>query len=109
MTKLERLQNKGLRIVTGQYTSSPLEAVRKEADVTSYSTASKRMILRSYEKALRSPADHPKQIGLRQAVPKRTPSRSSWAEQAQQLVCLLPEACENRLPLATFTSPPWKS
>ena len=49
--KLERAQNRALRIITGQVQSAPLEAVRAEAKVASYTTESKRTILRSFEKA----------------------------------------------------------
>ena len=39
---LDRLQNRSLRLITGQLVSTPLEALRLEADVQSYPTYSKR-------------------------------------------------------------------
>ena len=54
LTNLDRLQNRSLRLITGQLVSTPLEALRLEADVQSYSTCSKRLILKANEKARRS-------------------------------------------------------
>ena len=48
------------------------------------------MVLKSYEKTLRRPADHTKHMTLHK-VTKWTLSRSSWAEWAQQLARLLLE------------------
>ena len=42
LTNLDRLQNCSLHLITGQLASAPLEALRLEADVQSYSTCSKR-------------------------------------------------------------------
>ena len=56
--KLNRLQNKALRAITGQFLSTPVEALRLEAGIQSYDTHSKRLLARSWEKALRCPADH---------------------------------------------------
>ena len=106
MERLDRIQNKGLRIVTGMYQSSPLQALRLEADVPSYATASKRMILQSYEKALRSAPDHPKRLALEEAMPPRN-KRPSWYLQANELARLLPAGADHRKPLALFSTPPW--
>ena len=59
LTNLDRLQNCSLRLITGQLVSTPLEALRLEADVQSYSTCSKRLILKANVKARRSTDDHP--------------------------------------------------
>ena len=53
--KLEVVQNKALRIITGQYQATPLEALRVELGIESYSTVSKRKCSVSYEKASRLP------------------------------------------------------
>ena len=50
LTNLDRLQNRSLRLITGQLVSTPLEALRLEADVQSYSTCSKRLILKASKK-----------------------------------------------------------
>ena len=49
LSNLDRLQNRSLRLITGQLVSTPLEALRLEADVQSYSTCSKRLILKANE------------------------------------------------------------
>ena len=51
---LDRLQNRSLRLITGQLVFTPLGALCLEADVQSYPTCSKRLILKAKEKALRS-------------------------------------------------------
>ena len=48
---LDRLQNRSLRLITSQLVSTPLEALRLEADVQSYHTCSNRLILKAREKA----------------------------------------------------------
>ena len=42
--KLNRLQNKALRAITGQFLSTPVEALRLEAGIQSYDTLSKRLL-----------------------------------------------------------------
>jgi len=51
LDKLEVAQNKALHIITEQYQSTPLEALRVEAGVESYLTVSKRKCSVSYERA----------------------------------------------------------
>ena len=69
LSNLDRLQNRSLRLIAGQLVSTPLEALRMEANVQSYSTCSKRLILKSNEKARRSTNDHPKRIALDVNIP----------------------------------------
>ena len=61
---LDRLQKCFLQLFTGQLVSTPLKALRLEADVQSYSTCRKRLIVKAKEKALRSTDNHPKPIAL---------------------------------------------
>ena len=75
--KLDVAQNKALRIITGQFKDSPLDSLRREAGVPSYYTHMDRNILKSREKALRFPADHPRRIARENAVPKRL-VRHTW-------------------------------
>ena len=56
---LDRIQNRSLRLITGQLVSTPLKALRLEAEVQSYYTGSNRLILKAREKALHSTNDHP--------------------------------------------------
>ena len=86
MERLDRIQNKGLRAITGMYQSTPLEALRLESGIPSYRTTSNRLILASHEKALRSTPDHPKRLALEEAVPRKVGNhRTSWALRAREL------------------------
>ena len=96
MTHLEALQNRALRIATGQLVSTQLDALRKEANINSFSTTSKQLILKAREKALRSRDDHPKRIALNAQVPQRLQSRLNWRRKAIELVVALPEALNHR-------------
>ena len=78
LTNLDRLQNRSLRLITGQLVSTPLKALQLEADVQSYSTCSKRLILKANGKARRSTDDHPKRIALNVNIPQRLQSCSSF-------------------------------
>ena len=53
--KLERTQNRSLRVATGQLARTPVECLRLEAGVSSYSTMIKRNTLVAYERSLRLP------------------------------------------------------
>ena len=108
LTNLDRLQNCSLRLITGQLVSTPLEALRLEADVQSYSTCSKRLILKANEKARRSTDDHPKRIALNVNIPQRLQSRSSFRRKAEELSSLLPPDLQHRQNIIHFPSPPWQ-
>ena len=69
---LDRLQNSSLQLITGQLLSTPLEALRLEADVQSYHKCSNRLILKAREKALRSTNDHPKCVALAADKPQHS-------------------------------------
>ena len=109
MMKLERIQNRALRAITGQYQSSPLEALRLETDVPSYATTRKRIVLKAAEKARRAPEDHPKRLALENAVPRRLVNRTSFASMADELTNLLPPESHTRKPLEPFTIAPWNN
>ena len=70
---LDRLQNRSLWLITGQLASTPLVALNLEANVQSYPTCSKCLILKAREKALRSTVHHPKRFALEHSA---TPSKS---------------------------------
>ena len=108
LSSLDCLQNHSLRLITGQLVSTPLEALRLEADVQSYPTCSKRLILKANEKALRSTDDHPKYIALDVNIPQRLPSRSSFRRKAEELLTLLPPDLQHRQNITHFPSPPWQ-
>jgi len=106
--KLEVAQNKALRLVTGQYASTPLEAVRLEADVESYNTHSKHLCAIAYEKAIRLDPEHPKHSALGEnPVQHRSKVRSSWRVEAIKTV---ESISLQDLPRANIPSPfvkPW--
>ena len=71
---LDRLQNRSLRLVTSQFVSSPIEALRLEGDDQRYHTCSNRLILKAREKAWRSTRDHPKRVALAAGIPQQSSS-----------------------------------
>jgi hypothetical protein len=78
MDALEIVQNKAIRIVTGNVQKSRISARRWEALTPSYSTLSKRNILRSVEKAVRLDDQHPRKLALcKDPVPRKN-TRLSW-------------------------------
>ena len=91
----------------GQLVSTPVDALRKEANVNSYSTTSKQLILKARQKALRSTDDHPKRVALNSQVPQRLQSPSNWRRKAIELTVALPEALNHRQQTEHFTIPPW--
>ena len=71
LEELERDQNYALRIVTGQYADTPLEALGLEAGVPQYATIMDRNCLKAREKGLRCPADHLRRITFTESAPDR--------------------------------------
>ena len=108
LSNLDRLQNHSLRLITGQLISTPLEALRLEANVQSYSTCSKRLIVKANEKARRSTVDHPKCIALDVNIPQLLQNRSSFRRKAEELLTLLPPDLQHRQSIIHFPSPPWQ-
>ena len=106
MNRLETVQNKCLRAVTGQTRSTPVEALRLEAGTTSYKTISERLTLISYEKAARFPKGHPRRELLDHGVPVRN-KRSSWRSKGIALSNTLPRTAHDRDPIPLASRPPW--
>ena len=82
---LDRLQNRSFRLITGQLVSTPLQALRLEADVQSYLTRSNRLILKAKEKAMRSTDDYPGSAALDVNIPQRLLNRSSFRRKAEEI------------------------
>jgi hypothetical protein len=61
---LQRDQNYALRIVTGQYADTPVEALSLEAGVPQYTTIMDRNCVKAREKGLRCPPKHPRLIAF---------------------------------------------
>ena len=106
MNLLERTQNKALRLITGQLHSSPVESLRLEAGVISYTTHSHRNTVKSIERAKRPPPHHPCSRALAEHVKPRTQHRSC-ARQGKQLSTdhIPPEAELRQINLTR--KPPW--
>ena len=107
LSNLDCLQNCSLQLITGQLLSTPLETLQLEADVQSYSTCSKRLILKANEKAKHSTDDHPKRIALDVNIPQRLQRCSSFCQKAEELSTLLLPDLQHRQNIH-FLSPPWQ-
>jgi ribonuclease HI len=81
---LDACQNRALRVVTGQLRSSPLEAIRAEADVPSMRTTIRRNCAVAWEKTLRLPVSNPR-AHLCIGTVHRLKSKGSWRELAREL------------------------
>jgi ribonuclease HI len=102
---LDACQNRALRIVTGQLQSTPLEALRLEAEVPSMHTTIRRNAATAWEKTLRLPPTNPRST-LVQGPVHRLKGKSSWREMARREEA---ELGLSNLPRAPFPllRPPW--
>ncbi len=111
MKKLETAQNKALRLITGQYSSTPIEALRAEAEIESYTTHSKKLSLVAAEKAERLGPDHPRNRALSPSkmVVHRSKMRSSWREEVSENRKMLLKPMEDleKKPIASPFTKPW--
>ena len=107
INRLQVVQNKAMRKMTGIYKTAPVESLLKECRMVSISTEIDRQCLTSYEKALRLPEDHPRREVAEQSVTHRT-ARSSWRAHAAKLGTLLPATALTRKELPLFKREPWK-
>jgi ribonuclease HI len=104
---LDRVQNRALRLITGQMAGSPTDALRLEAGVSSYQTHVDRVCLRSAEKALRMPADHPLHSVYHDAIPAKN-NRQSWKTQTDRFLARVPREARFREPISFFGRAPWE-
>ena len=104
---LNHLQNRSLRLITGQLVSTPLDTLRLKADVQSYQTCSSHLILKAREKALLSTNDHPKRVALAVDIPERLQNCSTFHQKAE-LSNLLPPELQHKQTIIQFPSPPWQ-
>ena len=88
--------------------STTLEALRLEADVQSYPTCTKRLILKAKEKPLRSTNDHPKHITLNVNILQRPQNCLSFCRKAKEISALLPPDLQYIQNIIHFPSPPWQ-
>lgn len=107
--KLDAVQNRALRIVTGQLTDTPLDCLRAEAMVSSFSTVVRRSTLIAYERSLRLPESNPRLALAQLSVNHRLRVRSSWRRSALEWAPLLglgDDVC--RIPFPLCSTPPWQ-
>ena len=109
MNKLETAQNAALRLVTGQYRSTPVEALRKEAGVESYKVHSKKILTTASEKADRLDSNHPKYLAKNPPSPPthRSKVRSSWRREVNMLEGELPSTGAAKQKIPSPFSQPW--
>ena len=105
--RLETTQNTAIRIITRQAKTSPVESLRLEANLPSYSSVIKATCMRAREKALRLPEDHPRRICLSQPTINRLKSRSNCRTKSEQLLKDLPVEAQLRKPIIYHSTPPW--
>jgi hypothetical protein len=103
---LDACQNRALRIVTGQLQSTPLEALRLEAEVPSMHTVIRRNCVSAWEKTLRLPPTNPRSR-LTEGSIHRLKGKDSWREMARREVRALGLDSFARLPFAQ-PRPPWE-
>ena len=108
LRKLEGLQNKCLRLISGQTRTSPNEAWRVETGIPSISSHIKANCLRSREKALRLPPDHPRRLAISGSAPTRLKNAYSLRIRAEQLSKNTDLDLYPRKPLAYFEARPWE-
>ena len=103
--KIETAQNKALRAITGQCSSTPIEALRLEGGISSYRTQSNRLIAASYQKALRRQNDHPMASALQDNVPQRL-KRGSSVTKTNELCDYLPSQAQTASNTSSALPPP---
>ena len=81
---LDKAQNRGLRRVTGQFSSTPIEALRMEAGFQSADCYARRETALAWEKSLRLPQTHPRKSVASSRVRHRL-QRSSWRKEGKAL------------------------
>jgi ribonuclease HI len=86
--------------------STPEDALHLEAGIPPYPTHVERMCLKSAEKALRMPEDHPLTETWRNAMPTKN-SRLGWKAMADTLLKRVPQQATERMPVSFFGCPPW--
>ena len=102
---LETAQNRCLRLISTQALSAPVEALRAETGVNSISSAIESNTLKSREKALRLPADHPRRLAFEGCARQRL-KKSCARSRAVGLSSKIPGQ-PSRAPLLYFNTRPW--
>ncbi len=108
INRLEATQNRCLRVITTQASSSPVEALRAETCIQSVKTTIDRSCLRSFEKALRMGEDHPRHTAATVLTSRRLKSRRDFRRRAEELYSEFPQLeVKVRAPILLSNIPPW--
>lgn len=105
--RLERAQRQALRTITRQSKTSPEDCMRLEVGVSSIRSLIKSSCMKSHEKALRLPQDHPRRICLDQEPIVRLQRRTNCRTTGLQLRESLPPESNNRRPFSFYSVAPW--
>ena len=107
---LDKAQNRGLRRVTGQFSSTPIEALRMEAGFQSADCYARRETALAWEKSIRLPQAHPRKVVASSRVRHRL-QRSSWRKNAVALAdeCGFAAHTPLEMPPPTTASWEWKA
>ena len=106
--KLTQARNRCLRVITGQFSSSPEESLRLEVGIPSMETAVRRSAATAYEKSLRLPADNPRAAVTESGVPHKWKRHLGWRMVARKVEAELEFGAFPRLPLPPPTVAPWE-
>ena len=107
LLRLERVQRQALRIITCQSKTSPEDCMRLEIGVPSIRSLIKSTVMKSHEKALRLPQDHPRRICLDQEPIVRLQRRTNCRTTGYHLREDLPPETVNRRSFSFYSIPPW--
>ena len=80
---LERVQNRALRVLTGQKSDTPLECLRLEAELPSFQTAIRRNCLIAWEKSARLPQENPRRKLVSSTTPHRWKNRNCFSDMSK--------------------------
>jgi hypothetical protein len=106
--ELERAHSRAIRVVTGQLSTTPVEALRAELGVPRYQDVIEYLAGAAMEKALRLPVSHPRRIAADGAVQERT-RRGSWRRLALKVRADSGLTGTTLRPLTWEMPPPWTS
>ena len=103
---LERVQNRALRILTGQLADTPLECLRTEAELTSFETQIRHNCIVAWERSARLPAGNPRHKLFTSPIELKW-KRSSFSTLAQAEYALIGLDQFPRDRFSLKKAPPW--
>ena len=104
---LDQARNKCLRVITGQYSTTPLDVLRLEAGTEPVKSDILRSAASAYEKSKRLPASNPRTV-VASGEPHKWKRQVGWRLVAKTVVDELELESFPRLPLPPPTFPTWR-